>query len=68
MSLMDKESIFGPKSKPGKPGIGVAAPGSGVANSPDALAKDGQGGLYELAKVARTSLYDRDGKIKKYHP
>ena len=68
MSLVDKESMLGPKSKPGQPGIGIAAPGSGVANSPDALALDGEGGLYKLAKKSSTSLYDRDGKITKYHP
>lgn len=68
MSLMDKESIYGPKSKPGQPGIGVSKPGSGKVNSPDTLAMDSEGGLYKLAKKSSTSLYDRDGKITKYHP
>lgn len=68
MSLVDKESMLGPKSPKGKPGIGTAAPGSGVANSPDTLALDSEGGLYKLAKKSSTSKYDRDGKITKYHP
>ena len=68
MSLVDKESIYGPKSKPGQPGIGVSKPGTGKANSPDTLADEAEGGLYKLATKASTSLYDRDGKIKKYHP
>jgi hypothetical protein len=68
MSLVDKESMLGPKSKPGQPGIGVSKPGTGKANSPDTLASEAEGGLYKLAVKSSTSLYDRDGKITKYHP
>lgn len=67
-ALANKKSLYGPLSPVGSPGLDSTAPGSGKGNSPDTVASNGKGGLFALSQIASTSLLDRDGKIKKYHP